>query len=135
MSGPCLVDSNVYIGLLRRGIDPSLALTDWIGDGDLAICGMVRMEVERGLKVERIRRRLSSFFDVLLNIPTTNRIWEEAAAQAWSLDRRGLILPAQDILIAMCAKDIGASVLSDDRHFDLLPGLRVLRPEDTLKDW
>jgi predicted nucleic acid-binding protein len=135
MSGPCLVDSNVYSGLLRRGIDPSLALTDWIGDGDLAICGMVRMEVERGLKVERIRRRLSSFFDVLLNIPTTNRIWEEAAAQAWSLDRRGLILPAQDILIAVCAKEIGASVLSDDRHFDLLPGLRVLRPEDTLKDW
>ena len=135
MSGPCLVDSNVYIGLLRRGIDPSLTLTDWIGDGDLAICGMVRLEVERGLRVERIRRRVSSFFDVLLNIPTTNRIWEEAAAQAWSLDRRGLVLPAQDILIAMCAKEIGASVLSDDRHFDLLPGLRVLRPEDTLRDW
>ena len=135
MSGPCLVDSNVYIGLLRRGLDPSLALMDWIGDGDLAICGMVRLEVERGLRVERIRRRLSSFFDVLLNIPTTNRIWEEAAAQAWSLDRRGLVLPAQDILIAMCAKEIGASVLSDDRHFDLLPGLRVLRPEDTLREW
>lgn len=135
MNGPCLVDSNVYIGLLRRGLDPSLALMDWIGDGDLAICGMVRLEVERGLRVERIRRRLSSFFDVLLNIPTTNRIWEEAAAQAWSLDRRGLVLPAQDILIAMCAKEIGAAVLSDDRHFDLLPGLRVLRPEDTLRDW
>lgn len=135
MNGPCLVDSNVYIGLLRRGLDPSLALMDWIGDGDLAICGMVRLEVERGLRVERIRRRLSSFFDVLLNIPTTNRIWEEAAAQAWSLDRRGLVLPAQDILIAMCAKEIGASVLSDDRHFDLLPGLRVLRPEDTLREW
>ena len=101
----------------------------------MAICGMVRLEVERGLRVERIRRRLSSFFDVLLNIPTTNRIWEEAAAQAWSLDRRGLVLPAQDILIAMCAKEIGASVLSDDRHFDLLPGLRVLRPEDTLREW
>ena len=135
MNGPCLVDSNVYIGLLRRGLDPSLALMDWIGDGDLAICGMVRLEVERGLRVERIRRRFSSFFDVLLNIPTTNRIWEEAAAQAWSLDRRGLVLPAQDILIAMCAKEIGASVLSDDRHFDLLPGLRVLRPEDTLREW
>jgi hypothetical protein len=35
----------------------------------------------------------------------------------------------------MCAKEIGASVLSDDRHFDLLPGLRVLRPEDTLREW
>jgi predicted nucleic acid-binding protein len=60
MTGPVLVDSNVYIGLLRRGLDPVEILGGWIGDGDLATCGMVRLEVERGLKVERIRRRVSS---------------------------------------------------------------------------
>jgi len=135
MSAPVLVDSNVYIGLLRRGFDPAVVLSEWIGDGDLAICGMVRVEVERGLRVERIRRRLCAFFDVLLNIPTTNRIWSESASQAWLLDRVGLILPAQDILIATCAKEIGASVLSDDRHFDEIQGLRVLRPEAELGNW
>lgn len=29
-----LVDSNVYIGLLRRSMDPVKVLGDWIGEGD-----------------------------------------------------------------------------------------------------
>ena len=50
-SGSVLVDSNVYIGLLRRGFDPVAVLGPWAGSTDVATCGMVRLEVERGLRV------------------------------------------------------------------------------------
>jgi predicted nucleic acid-binding protein len=133
--GTVLVDSNVYIGLLRRGLDPVGILGDWIGDGDLATCGMVRLEVERGLKFERVRRRLGGMFDVLINVPTTNKIWELATATAWALGRGGITLPAQDILIAACAQDIGAAVLTDDRHFGAFDGLQVFRPALELPGW
>jgi predicted nucleic acid-binding protein len=135
MTGPVLVDSNVYIGLLRRGLDPVEILGGWIGDGDLATCGMVRLEVERGLKVERIRRRVSSLFDVLINVSTTNKIWEQATSSAWSLDRVGITLPAQDILIAACAHEIGAAILSDDKHFEKFPGLRIFKPAEEIPEW
>lgn len=135
MAASVLVDSNVYIGLLRRGIDPVVALGDWIGSGDLAICGMVRMEVERGLRVEKIRKRLSAFFDVLINVPTSNMIWEKATETAWLLGRKGITLPAQDILIAESAAAIGAVVLTDDGHFARLPGVRVMLPGEHLRDW
>lgn len=135
MAASVLVDSNVYIGLLRRGVDPVVALGDWIGSGDLAICGMVRMEVERGLRVEKIRKSLSAFFDVLINVPTSNKIWEEATETAWLLGRKGITLPAQDILIAECAAAIGAAVLTDDSHFVRIPGARVLSPGEHLPGW
>ena len=135
MNAPVLVDSNVYIGLLRRGLDPAEILGDWIGSGDLATCGMVRLEVERGLKIEKIRRRVGAFFDVLINVPTSNKIWENSASLAWTLDRSGITLPAQDILIATCAQEIGAAVLSDDKHFEEFTDLQVFKPGEEFEDW
>ena len=135
MNSPVLVDSNIYIGLLRRGLDPAEILGHWIGNGDLATCGMVRLEVERGLRIEKIRHRMAAFFDVLINIPTTNKIWKESAALAWSLDRSGITLPSQDILIATCAQEIGAAILTDDNHFDNFEGLQILKPSKEFEGW
>lgn len=135
MAASVLVDSNVYIGLLRRGVDPVVSLGDWIGNGDLVICGMIRMEVERGLRVEKIRHRMAGFFDVMINVPTTNNIWEASTETAWLLGRKGITVPAQDILIAESASAIGAAVLTDDRHFSRIPGVRLLQPEEELPDW
>jgi predicted nucleic acid-binding protein len=135
MSAPVLVDSNVYISLLRRGHDPAEILHDWIGNGDLATCGMVRLEVERGLKIEKIRRHIGAFFDVLINVPTSNKIWEQATGLAWTLDRAGVTLPSQDILIAACAQEIGAAVLTDDRHFEKFAGLQVFKPGEEIEGW
>lgn len=135
MGASVLVDSNVYIGLLRRSLDPVKVLGDWIGEADLATCGMVRLEVERGLKVEKMRRSLGDFFNVLINVPTSNKIWEQATTLAWMLDRCGKTLPAQDILIAACAKELGAAVLTDDAHFEEILGLPVLKPAQELDGW
>ena len=134
-SGSVLVDSNVYIGLLRRGLDPVEVLGAWAGSTDVATCGMVRLEVERGLRVERVRRHMKAFFDVLIMIPTGNPAWTRATELAWTLDRRGITLPSQDCLIAACAEAAGSAVLTDDRHFDHIPGIEVLRPSDELSCW
>ena len=130
-----LVDSNVFIGLLRRGLDPVKVLGEWAGATDLATCGMVRLEVERALRVRRVWKHLKAFFDVLIMVPTGNRAWERAAELACSLDRRGITLPSQDCLIAACAQAANAAVLTDDRHFDHIPGLEIMRPSGELRGW
>lgn len=134
-NGSVLVDSNVFIGLLRRGVDPVGALGEWAGPDYLATCGLVRLEVERGLRPGRVRDRMAAFFDVLVMIPTTNKVWTHATEIAWSLGRRGVMLPAQDCLIAACALAVGAAVLTDDRRFDHIPGLELLAPERKLDAW
>lgn len=135
MAANVVVDSNVYIRLLRRRLDPVTRLGAWIGAGDLVICGIIRVEVERGLKVERIRRRLGAFFNVMIHVPTSNKIWNQTVELAWQLDRRGKNLPPQDILIAVSALEAGAAVLTDDAHFKEIPGLAVLDPTQELDGW
>lgn len=126
MESVVLVDSSVFIGLLREGRDPALELVSRAATTDLATCGMVRMEVVRGIIGSKQRRAFEAFLSVLRNVPTDNRLWEEAAQVAWTLDRKGVTLPAQDVLIACSALRIDAAVLTWDRHFYDIPDLRVL---------
>lgn len=127
-----MVDSNVYIDLLKTRQDPTGVLGDWAGDRNLAICGMIRMEVLRGLKMPKVYQRISSFMDVLINVRTADTFWDDAAALAWQLDRKGNVIPSQDIIIATCAIRLGAAILTSDSHFRVIDGLKVIAPP---ADW
>lgn len=131
MERSVLVDSCVFIGLLREGRNPGYELSRHAGDRDLLICGMIRLEVCRGIVQPAIRKRTEQFMNIMLNVRTDNRLWLEATELGWNLDRRGFTLPATDLLIASCAMRVWACVLSYDEYFRMIPGLEVVtRIED-----
>lgn len=124
-ANPVLADSSYYITLLRDGRDPLRELAAESMTRDLAICGVVRCEVGRGIRRIDVLRRLQAAWNVMVNVPTDNKVWEEAEDMLWKLDRRGAILPLSGVVIACCARRIGATVLTFDRHFSHIPGLSV----------
>ncbi len=124
-ASPVFADSSYYISLLRQGQDPLKSLALAAAMRDLAVCGVVRCEVGRALKPERVRQRFHAFWDVMLNVPTDNRLWQEAEQTLWELDRAGNVLPLTDVLIACAARRLNAVVLTYDHHFSRIPGLRV----------
>lgn len=126
MDQDVLIDSNVYIGLLRSGRDPAKAIYDRYAAADVVTCGMVQLEVLRGIKVERARRWLGDVFSLMQYVVTDNSLWEQATEIAWSLDRQGKTIPAPDALIAACALRVDAAVHTFDRHFQWVPGLQVI---------
>jgi predicted nucleic acid-binding protein len=121
-----LVDSSVFIHYLRRGNDPSVRLQELFPLSSLFTCGFIRLEVLRGIKFPPIHQSTSDFMDVMQNVPTDNRLWEEASTLAWELDRSGIVLPSQDIVIAACARRAEAAVHSRDKHFKKIPNLVVI---------
>ncbi|MES2475951.1 MAG: PIN domain-containing protein [Verrucomicrobiota bacterium] len=130
MASEVLVDSNVYIDLLRAGRDPVATLYDWAEERDrsFAICGMVRLEVLRGIKALKARQRVSSLMDVMVNVPSDNRLWKSATDLAWNMDRKGKVIPGPDLVIAASALRLGATVMTSDAHFSHIEGLRVIAP-------
>jgi predicted nucleic acid-binding protein len=123
-AGTVLVDSSFYIGLARNGQDPLQALAYAAVDRDLAVCGVVRCEVARGVRQPKVLKQFQSFWDVMVNVLTDNRLWSSVEDLAWRLDRQGHTLPLTDLIIASCALRIDATVLTFDHHFELIPGLR-----------
>ncbi len=128
-----LVDSSMFIQLLRQQKDPAFELSSRARHMDLATCGMVQMEVLRGMRTPRLRDALRRFMSVMLYASTDFRMWDAATDIAWQLDRKGITLPAQDLIIAASAQRLDAAVLTLDNHFYDVPNLRVLNSLDDLR--
>lgn len=130
MASDVLIDSNVYIDLLRAKKDVVASLYEWAEprDRNLAICGMIRVEVLRGMKSLKAFQSISLMMDVMINVPSDNRLWSEATDLAWTMDREGIVIPGPDLVIAASALRLGASVMTSDAHFLKIDGLRVIAP-------
>ena len=126
-----MVDSSVFISMLRSGRDPALELAPLSRQNDPATCGVVRCEVLRGMRTDKSRQAMKQYLDCLLYIPSSNPIWEDAEELLWILDRKGYPIPLADAVIAACARkdaielnvrieavrpfDVSANVLSSAR--------------------
>jgi len=123
-ASPVLADSSFYIQLLRQGQDPLRVLALTAASRDLVVCGIVRCEVGRALRPKRVRDQFRSFWDVMINVPTDAKLWVAVEQMLWDLDRKGTVLPLTDVVIACCAQRVDAVVLTYDKHFSLIPGVR-----------
>lgn len=126
MANLVLPDSNFYINCARAGIDPFVELAAHADEWEFATCGMVVLEVCRGRSNPIILQRFRERFAIMSFIGTGGSTWEQAMQLAWSLDRRGVVVPGPDLVIAACALQANAAVLTADAHFREIPGLRVL---------
>ena len=129
-ASPVLVDSSFYIGAMRVGRDPLRLLAVTAATRDLAVCGVVRCEVARGLREVRVLERYQAQWDVMIYVPTDNRLWASVEQTLWHLDRTGVVLPLPDVVVACCALRIGAVVLTYDDHFNHIPGVRAVNRLD-----
>jgi predicted nucleic acid-binding protein len=127
---PVLADSSFYITTMRQKQDPLKALAAAGATRDLAICGVVRCEVGRALKHENTRKRFQQIWDVMINVPTDNRLWAQVEQLLWTLDRDGITVSLTDAVIACCAIRIDAIVLTYDADFWRIPGVRVTQHLD-----
>ena len=121
-----LIDSNFYINHLKAGRNPFKEIAAAGEDWEIFTCGMVMLEVLRGVRDPRQLAKIEASFSLMNFIPTSNPVWTKARQLAWQLDRTGLIIPAQDHLIAACALQTGLAVLTADGHFRHVPGLTVV---------
>jgi predicted nucleic acid-binding protein len=126
-----IVDTSVLVAAERAATAFDLPLDEPVG-----LSTVVLMEywkgVERADSALRRRRRVEFFeqatatFAVLPVTATT----ATTAARVWSdLTRAGTMIGAVDLLIAAAALEREWSLLTlDVRHFDRVPGLRVIVP-------
>lgn len=124
-ASPVLADSSYYISLLRQGQDPLRSLALAAESRDLAICGVVRCEVAVALESPKLRQKFTAFWDVMINVPTDKRLWQDVEQTLWELERAGTIIPVTDAIIACSARRIRAVVLTFDRDLSMIPGARV----------
>jgi predicted nucleic acid-binding protein len=119
------VDSTKYVSWMRQGWNPVALLASAVSAGELISCGIIRIEVIRGVLKPKVKAELSRFFDLVPELPLSAALLRDAAELAWTLDRQGQVLPVTDVIIAACVKRADAELISEDAHFRMVPGLKV----------
>jgi len=120
-----MVDSTKYIEWIRGRQNPTTILRPCVLTGQIATCGVVRVEVIRGAIKPSVKDELGRLFDAMIEVPISSMVWRRIADTAWALDRKDNLLPVADLIIAGCARHIGAAVVTLDPHFSQIPGLDV----------
>jgi len=127
-----LVDSNVFMDYMKRGRDPIrelLTQAAQFDSTDLVTCGVVKAEALRGIKSLKVRTQFEGFFSGMRFAHTHATTWDDVWKLAWKLDRKGQSLPLTDLVIAACALKEESWILTSDRHFDDIEGVKMIRPE------
>lgn len=122
-----MVDSSWYITQARLGKDPLKELSLVALDRDIAVCGLIMAEVGRGIRERKFLGKFIQAWSVMLFVPSTQQRWRDTLELAWNLDRKGVVLPLQDLHIAACALSIGAALLTEDAHYRKINGLTVIQ--------
>ena len=123
-----LVDSCVYIGYLKKGIDFRQLLLPALRAGQLYNCGVVRAEVLRGISNPKLYVEAEAFFNIIPEVPCDAKLWQLVSKTSWEVARAGFSPPLTDFVIAACAQRARATIVTHDKHFGQIPGT-VLRTD------
>ena len=121
-----LLDTNAYSALMsgRGDVADRVRTSEGVLLSSIVV-GELLFGFRNGSRYEPNRARLDAFLAerhvelVPVTLPTTERFGLVAA----QLRRRGTPIPSNDIWIAAQAMELGADLLSSDRHFGAVEGL------------
>ncbi len=123
-----VADSSIWIAYLRSpDSPPGRVLAELLDQGEVLMLGIVMAEVLQGVRVGEDRRALEKILTALPYEETRRRDWLRAAALGVGLRAKGLAVPPSDRLIAAQALAGDHAVYTLDRHFELIPGLKLHR--------
>lgn len=118
-----MVDTSVWIEFFRKGEEKVSVSLDSLLEQDEALCGIVELELLRGVR-QGERKRLGSILDALHHFDTTREDFIKAGERLNDLRQKGIAIPSTDAIIAMICVRNNLPIFTLDSHFDHLPEVK-----------
>lgn len=115
-----VVDSSALIEYYRPSGDPRVrdAVAAAIAADQVAVNGIIRVEILAFAAGEAERRLLAADFEAFHHLVLGPPDFDLACQLGFDLRRRGVTVPATDLIIAASAIRAGAHLVHVDPHFD-----------------
>ena len=94
---------------------------------EVVTCGVVICELLQGLKKSGEEQLVLNALQALPHLEMNRELWISAGKLSATLRKKGHTLPLSDIIIATLAMKHTCSVLTVDRHFAEIPGLKLVK--------
>jgi predicted nucleic acid-binding protein len=126
-----LVDTSAWLFTPKKDFHPVIKerIEQLLVESEIAICGMIALELLGGTRSEKEYFRLKSRLDALHYIDTDKALWDLSSKLAFDLKRKEMSIPYSDIVIAASALKEKAILVHADSHFDSIADHTDLRVE------
>lgn len=121
-----IVDTSIWIEYLKNKPNLVEILEKEMLAGNVYLVGPVVSELLQGAKTEKDLTALSNNIDGIPYIEASFKDWQFAGRISYDLRKKGVTVPITDCLIASLAINNQASVFTSDRHFQKIPGVKLL---------
>jgi predicted nucleic acid-binding protein len=117
-----VIDTSAWIESFRPDGDVSLSglVKDLILKNKVLLPGIIKAELLRGAKNKKEFNWLNDSLRGLTYLPVLEDFWERLAEFSFGLFRKGISVPLTDTYIALLCIENQASILHQDKHFDLI---------------
>jgi predicted nucleic acid-binding protein len=126
-----LIDTSVWVSVLRGGASPTLAkkVEAALGDGTAAMTEPVWMELYCGVRGKRDLARLKNLRKLCQWLPINDACWKLSFEVARACREKGVNVPIPDVMIFACARHYEAELLHEDKHFTQISrAARAIKP-------
>lgn len=117
-----IIDTSAWIFALKKNFHQAIKerIEQILIESDVAINGIIALELLGGVKSEKEYQRLKSRLDALYYIESDKALWDLSSRLAFDLRKQGTTVPYTDIFIAASAIREKAILLHADSHFDTI---------------
>ena len=127
LNDPILLDTSVWVDYFRRRPSPHKdTVKTLIVTGQVATCGMVYLELMRGISAEE--EQVSQMLSEFPRLPTDWSVYEMSGNLSRDLQRKGIQLSLPDALIAATAMAADTALYTLDGDFKKISGLKIHKP-------
>lgn len=121
MEDKVLIDTSVWIDFFKGTSEQTIqTVSDLLKKRRVLLTGIVLFELLQGTKDKKEAQKISSLLAPLDRFDPDASFWEEAGLEANRLRQKGVSSPTLDLILALIATHAGASILSHDKHFQIL---------------
>lgn len=115
-----LIDTSSWVESFRRDGNPEVKekVRRLILSGEAVFCEMVILELWNGAKGDYEKKQLSDFIEEIPCPATTSETWEYAYDLAKKCRKKGITIPAADLLILASALKNEFAIEHTDEHFE-----------------
>ncbi len=123
-----IIDTCIWATYFQSRSDPYTRLvSDLVQVNRASLVMPVLAEVVIGIRNSGQAHWISSVLTGLRIVPVTDRDWLDAAHLGRQMMSRGKKLPLVDLVIATVSRRTQFPVLTVDPHFEMIPGLALVR--------
>ncbi|MEW5922288.1 MAG: PIN domain-containing protein [Bacillota bacterium] len=124
-----IVDTSIWIEYFKNRPEITVFIDGSLPNGNIYMAGPIVAELLQGVKSEKEAGKLLDCLDAVPFIESNIADWRLAGTISFKLRQEGLTIPLTDLLIGAISINNGAYVYSLDYHFNLIPGVLLMKRE------